>query len=144
MKSAGRWRRFRNTCAKCGQGGGYWAARGKTVFGSLNAYEIDHWVAARAQHARILWLRGYPDDAKREAELCISEALQLGHTQSTCWALAFNIIPVAVWRGDLVEARQFTNVLRERSQEAFQHYHEWAQLYDRFLDRVASPPDQRK
>jgi tetratricopeptide (TPR) repeat protein len=34
----------------------------------LNAYEIDHWVASRATRARILWLRGYPDDAKTEAE----------------------------------------------------------------------------
>jgi hypothetical protein len=49
-----------------------------------NAYEIDNWVASHAVRARILWLRGYPDDAKTEAEECISDALQLGHEQSTC------------------------------------------------------------
>jgi len=31
-----------------------------------------------------LWLRGYPDDAKKEPEQCIAEGLQLGHDQSTC------------------------------------------------------------
>src|ERR1700730_18388564 len=68
---------------------------------SLNAYEIDHGIASRAGYARILWLRGYSDDAKKEAQQCISDALRLGHEQSTCWALAFNVCPIAIWRGEL-------------------------------------------
>jgi predicted ATPase len=109
----------------------------------LNAYEIDHWVAARANRARILWLRGYPDDARQEAQQCISEALRLGHAQSTCWALAFNICPIAIWRGDLAEARHFVHLLREHSQYVFQHYHEWGMLYDQLLNQVTSQPDLR-
>jgi predicted ATPase/DNA-binding winged helix-turn-helix (wHTH) protein len=41
---------------------------------ALNAYEIDHWIAARASLARILWLQGFPDDAKTVAEQCVAEA----------------------------------------------------------------------
>ena len=107
---------------------------------TANAYEIDNWVASRAVRARILWLRGYPDDAKTEAEECISDALQLGHEQSTCWAVAFNVCPVAIWRGDLAEARHYVNLLRQHSENIFQHYHGWGLIYDRFLNGIALAP----
>jgi predicted ATPase/DNA-binding winged helix-turn-helix (wHTH) protein len=106
----------------------------------LNAYEIDHWIASRAGYARILWLRGYPDDAKKQAEECISQALRLGHEQSTCWALALNACPIAIWRGELAEASHFASLLLEHSQTVFQHWQEWGLLYEKFLREVASGP----
>jgi hypothetical protein len=105
-----------------------------------NAYEIDHWIASRAGYARILWLRGYPDDAKMEAEQCISDALRLGHEQSTCWALALNVCPIAIWRGELAEASHFATLLREHSQSVFQHWHEWGLLYEKFLTELTAEP----
>jgi predicted ATPase/DNA-binding winged helix-turn-helix (wHTH) protein len=100
---------------------------------ALHAYEIDDWIAARAILARTLWLRGYPDDAKTVAEQCIAEALQIGHEQSTCWAISFNICPIAIWRGDFSQAETLISLLLERSQRVFEHYHEWGLLYRRFL-----------
>jgi predicted ATPase len=105
-----------------------------------NAYEIDNWVASHAIRARILWLRGYPDDAKTEAEESISDALQLGHEQSICWAVAFNVCPVAIWRGDFAEARKYVNLLRKHSENIFQHYYGWALIYDQFLNGIALAP----
>ncbi len=110
---------------------------------TLNAYEIDHWISSRAGYARILWLRGYPDDAKKEAEQCIADALRLGHEQSTCWALAFNVCPIAIWRGELVEASHFASLLRQHSQSVFQHWHEWGLLYEKLLKDLTSEPDRR-
>jgi predicted ATPase len=115
-------------------------ARNAVSQSTPNAYEIDNWVASHAVRARILWLRGYPDDAKTEAEECISDALQLGHEQSTCWAVAFNVCPVAIWRGDLAEARYYVNLLRKHSENIFQHYHGWALIYDQFLNGIAMAP----
>jgi predicted ATPase/DNA-binding winged helix-turn-helix (wHTH) protein len=109
---------------------------------SLHAYEIDDWIAARAILARTLWLRGYPDDAKAAAEQCIAEALQAGHEQSTCWAIAFNLCPVAIWRGDLRQCETLVGLLLERSRQVFQHYHEWGLLYRRFLDQATFASDQ--
>jgi predicted ATPase/DNA-binding winged helix-turn-helix (wHTH) protein len=109
---------------------------------NLNAYDIDDWVAARANLARLLWLRGYPDEAWKEAEQCISEVLKLGHVQSICWALAFHICPLAVWRGDRAEAASLVGLLLERSQNAFQHFHKWGLLYQQFLNGTASAPDR--
>jgi predicted ATPase/DNA-binding winged helix-turn-helix (wHTH) protein len=105
---------------------------------SLHAYEIDDWIAARAILARTLWLRGYPDDAKTAAEQCIAEALQVGHEQSTCWAIAFNLCPVAIWRGDFGQAETLVGILLERSQQVFEHYHDWGLLYRRFLGQAIS------
>src|SRR5229473_1321450 len=109
---------------------------------ALNAYEIDDWIAARATLARILWLQGFPDDAKKEADQCIAEALQVGHEQSTCWAIAFNICPVAIWRGDFAQAETVVGILLERSQQVFEHYHDWGLLYRRFLGQAISALDQ--
>jgi predicted ATPase/DNA-binding winged helix-turn-helix (wHTH) protein len=100
---------------------------------ALHAYEIDGWIAARAIRARILWLRGYPDDAKTEADQCFEEALRIGHEQSTCWAIAFNLCPVAIWRGDFSKAEALVSLLLERSQRVFEHYYEWGLLYRQFL-----------
>jgi predicted ATPase/DNA-binding winged helix-turn-helix (wHTH) protein len=119
-------------------------ARGSIPQDRLNAYEIDHWIASRAGYARILWLRGYPDDAKKEAEECISDALRLGHEQSTCWVLALNVCPIAIWRGELAEASHFANLLREHSQSVFQHWHEWGLLYEKLLKELIPGADRRK
>ena len=105
---------------------------------TLNAYEIDDWIAARAILARTLWLQGFADDAKKEADQCIVEALQVGHEQSTCWAIAFNICPVAIWRGDFGQAETLVSLLLERSQIVFEHYHEWGLLYRQFLGGAIS------
>jgi predicted ATPase/DNA-binding winged helix-turn-helix (wHTH) protein len=105
---------------------------------ALDAYEIDDWIAARAILARTLWLRGCPDDAKTMAEQCLAEALQVRHEQSTCWAIAFNLCPVAIWRGDFGYAEILVSILLERSQQVFEHYHEWGLLYRRFLGQATS------
>jgi predicted ATPase len=100
---------------------------------ALHAYDIDHEIAARAILARTLWLRGYPDDSKAVAEQCLAEAMRRGHSQSICWAITFNVCPIAIWRGDIDEAHTLAGILLERSQQVFQHYHEWGLLYRRFL-----------
>ena len=109
---------------------------------TLNAYEMDDWIAASAIHARILWLRGHPDDAKAVAEQCIAEALQVGHEQSTCWAIAFNLCPVAIWRGDIENAADLVSILLKNSQHVFEYYYEFGLLYRCFLDQTMSASDQ--
>jgi predicted ATPase/DNA-binding winged helix-turn-helix (wHTH) protein len=111
---------------------------------ALHAYEIDDRIAGRAILARTLWLRGYPDDAKTEAEQCVVEALRVGHEQSTCWAIAFNICPVAIWRGDFHRAEALADLLIERSQRVFEHYHNLGLLYRQFLNGAMLAPGQAK
>jgi len=109
---------------------------------ALHAYDADDCTAARAIYARILWLRGYPEDAKAEAERCLTEALEVGHEQSTCWAIIFNIGPIAIWRGDVCHAEYLTGLLLERSQRVFEHYYAWGLLYRQFLSGARSETSQ--
>lgn len=108
----------------------------------FNAYEMDHWVASKSKLVKALWLRGRPDDAKAEAHQCLSEALNVGQEQTTCFALGFHIIPVVIWRGDLDEAASFVSLLLKLSHNVFQHYHDWGQLYRQFLDTVGPVADR--
>jgi hypothetical protein len=86
-----------------------------------------------------LWLQGFPDDAKREADQCVREALQLDHEQTLCWALVFSVCPIAIWRGDREAAKGFIDLLLERSKNAFQHYHhEWSFRYRAVVDAGSS------
>jgi predicted ATPase/DNA-binding winged helix-turn-helix (wHTH) protein len=110
------------------------------AFRILDGYEIHDQIASRAMLARLLWLRGDPDGAKKESEQCIADGLQLGHDQSTCWALAFNLCPVAIWRGDFDSLERFVDILLEHSQKVFAHYHQWGLLYQQlFTKRVIAP-----
>jgi hypothetical protein len=61
---------------------------------------------------------------------------------TTCAALVFNNIPVAVWRGDFDEAADFVDLLLKLSHNVFQHYHDWGLLYRQFLDAVAPISNQ--
>ncbi len=104
----------------------------------IHAYEMDQWVAARAKLVKTLWLRGQPDDAMTEAHRCLAEAQKVGQEQTTCFALAFHIIPVFVWRGELDDAAGFVNQLIKLSHNVFYHYHEWGLLYRKFLNAATS------
>jgi hypothetical protein len=68
----------------------------------------------------------------------LAEALHVGHEQSTCWAIAFNICPVTLWRGDFDQADALVDLLLERSQSVFEQYHEWGLLYRQFLGGTVS------
>jgi hypothetical protein len=41
------------------------------------------------------------------------------HDQSTGWALAFNLCPVGIWRGDFDSFERFVGILLEHSQKVF-------------------------
>ncbi len=74
---------------------------------------VDPDVAAPALLARILWLRGFPDQATRTAEIAVSRAAAANHTISMCHALAQAACPVALWTGDLDAAKEFVATLAD-------------------------------
>ncbi len=66
----------------------------------------DQRVLARAMLARVLWLQGYLDQARRHAQASVDDALALGHKPSICYALGFAVCPIALRTGDLHGAEQ--------------------------------------
>ncbi len=103
----------------------------------LDAYSIEDGTAALAIRSRILWVTGAIDDAKTVAEECLARGLAVDHAQSICWAITFNLCPIAIWSGDLKNARRLTSLAMAHSEKTFDHWNEWAHMYCVFLDQPA-------
>jgi predicted ATPase/DNA-binding winged helix-turn-helix (wHTH) protein len=88
--------------------------------------QLDPQVTARVHLARVLWLQGFPDRAKREAEHSVNDARTTEHAISFSYALHRAACPVALWNGDLAAASQYADTLLDHAkQHALVHW----QLY---------------
>lgn len=100
------------------------------------AYEmgmIDKQVSTRIILARINWLEGRADEARRMASEAI-EAAQSDSPASVCQALAFAACPIAFWCGDHVAARELTEHLAEVSKlHIFARWQRLAMCYQKSL-----------
>jgi predicted ATPase len=76
-------------------------------------YGVDQHIGALVQLARTLWLLGFPDHAMQVAQACVDEAVQIGHANSTCLALADGACLVAVWIGDVAASDRFATMLAD-------------------------------
>jgi predicted ATPase len=63
----------------------------------------------------VLWVQGLPDQAMREMEDNIIQALSLGHVLTLAYALAEGACPVALLAGDLAAAERFTTLLEDNT-----------------------------
>jgi hypothetical protein len=71
-------------------------------------FQFDQSVSANAYLARILWLQGYPDQARRAAERSVAQAQALNHSLSLCYALGSAACPIALLvHGLAVDRRHF-------------------------------------
>lgn len=100
----------------------------------LDAYSIDDVTAAMGIRSRILWIIGRAEDAMVAAEECVARGLAVDHAQSLCWAITFNLCPVAIWSGDTETANRFTAIAMVHSEKTFEHWNKWAQMYRTALD----------
>jgi len=85
--------------------------------------------------ARVLWLRGFADQAVRMAEQSLWDADATGHAVSQCFVVAIASCPIAFWTGDWVAAANYAAKLVELSrQHALPH---WAAFGARFEQVLA-------
>ncbi len=56
--------------------------------------------------ARILWLSGFPDQAKAAATEAVGAAAKSRHSFSLCYTISLGALPVALWTGDIGEAQR--------------------------------------
>ncbi len=64
--------------------------------------------------ARVLWLQGFPEQARRTAQANVEDARAVDHALSLCNALEVPCL-VAIWSGDLVAAERSVTALLEHS-----------------------------
>jgi predicted ATPase len=77
-------------------------------------FQFDQWCTARATYAEVLWLRGFPERALREALSSVAEAEAISHVLTLCNTLAKSCA-VALLAGDLPSAGPMIDRLREES-----------------------------
>ncbi|MFZ4287506.1 ATP-binding protein [Variovorax sp. HJSM1_2] len=98
--------------------------------------EIPLQVSMRIVRARILWLRGYADQAESEAEEAIQHAYIGGveHALAACQALGLAVLPIALWRGDTGRVTDYVAKLKEISTRvSLSYWMSWAQSYEAVL-----------
>ncbi|WP_419709745.1 ATP-binding protein [Pseudomonas sp. NFX224] len=102
--------------------------------------QYDQSVAALTILARILWLRGQPEQAWRTARQALDIALQINHGTSICYTLALSGCLIAHYNGNTRTARELLQLLLEQAQKhSVQLFYNWAQHYAQVIDRAAAP-----
>jgi predicted ATPase len=76
---------------------------------------FDQRVMAHVVLARILWLQGFPEQARRTAQSTVDDARALNHMQCLCLALHEAACPVALFAGDLAAAESYVAMLLDNS-----------------------------
>jgi predicted ATPase/DNA-binding winged helix-turn-helix (wHTH) protein len=97
-----------------------------------NDFQLDRNVAITSLVARIRWLQGFPDQAATGAREAIEAALRTRHVLSLGYALCMAGCPVALWNGDLAEARRCTGLLRDHAARNGL-YSSWGECYEHVI-----------
>ncbi|HEY4175826.1 MAG TPA: winged helix-turn-helix domain-containing protein [Kofleriaceae bacterium] len=96
---------------------------------------VDGRVMMHALIAKTYWITGRPEAAKREAHRGLDAALEMRHDGTLCYLLALGACPVALWAGDIEDARRLVRLLIETATRAsLGFWLSWGQAFDRALD----------
>jgi predicted ATPase/DNA-binding winged helix-turn-helix (wHTH) protein len=95
-------------------------------------FYIDLEVATCTVSARNAWIEGHPDRAADIARRGLDRAMSIDSAVGICYTLGIGALPVAIWRGDLPEARRLTTMLLEYSGKyGLRFWQSWARLHER-------------
>jgi predicted ATPase/DNA-binding winged helix-turn-helix (wHTH) protein len=78
---------------------------------------FDQKVAGRVVLARILWLRGFADQAWRTVQSAVRDAEALADPATLCYALSHGGCLVALWVGNLAAAERYAEMLLDHSRK---------------------------
>jgi predicted ATPase/DNA-binding winged helix-turn-helix (wHTH) protein len=83
----------------------------------LIRFWFDQKVAGRVVQARILWLRGFADQAWRTVQSAVGDAEALADPATLCYALSHGGCLVALWVGNLAAAERYAEMLLDHSRK---------------------------
>jgi predicted ATPase/DNA-binding winged helix-turn-helix (wHTH) protein len=102
--------------------------------------EVPFGVSMRIQLARIHWLRGNFDTAWRFLVHALEGSMD-AHVFARCQVLGTAAVPMAIWRGDMALADQWTKDLRDISErKGLPYWQAFARAFRCVLDGEAIPP----
>jgi predicted ATPase/DNA-binding winged helix-turn-helix (wHTH) protein len=74
-------------------------------------FVYDQRLLARSRLARVLWLQGFVDEAKRTAQASLEDARAAGHQVVVCTVLSEVLCPIELMTGDLAAAERSVSTL---------------------------------
>ncbi len=78
---------------------------------------FDERIAGRVALARVLWLRGFADQAWRAVQSAVGDAEALADPATLCYALSIGGCLVALWVGNLAAANGYVDLLLDHSRK---------------------------
>ncbi|MFL6606015.1 MAG: ATP-binding protein [Steroidobacteraceae bacterium] len=93
-------------------------------------WHFDHRVAAYAELSRILWIQGFPEQARHAGAQSLQRAMSIEHVQSLCRGLTA-ICATMIWLGEMSEAQRFALLLLDySSRHPLPYWSLWARILD--------------
>lgn len=93
-------------------------------------WHFDHRVAAYGELSRILWIQGFPEQARRAGAQSLERAMSIEHVQSLCRGLT-SVCGTMIWLGEMAEARRFASMLLDySSRHPLPYWSLWARILD--------------
>jgi tetratricopeptide (TPR) repeat protein len=83
----------------------------------LIRFWFDQVVAGRVVLARILWLRGFADQAWRTVQSAVGDAEALADPATLCYALSHGGCLLALWVGNMAAAERYAEMLLDHSRK---------------------------
>lgn len=100
----------------------------------IAAFQFDQSVAARCFEAQILWLQGFPEQARAVSRCNVEDAVASDHAGSISYALSEAACPIAPRNGDLEDLDRFAGLLMARTKGAgLAIWHTLGRCYESFL-----------
>ncbi|WP_435540703.1 ATP-binding protein [Azospirillum sp. ST 5-10] len=100
----------------------------------IAAFQFDQAIAARCFEAQILWLQGFPDQARAVAAGNVEDAVACDHAGSLSYALSEAACPIALRCGHLDDLERYVGLLLTRTRGAgLEIWHTLGRTYESFL-----------
>jgi predicted ATPase len=97
-------------------------------------FQFDQHVMPRMFLARILWLKGFPNQAMRTVEDAVQAALEAKHAVLICEVLCHAACPIAMWTGDFALAdRHVKNLVDHATRHTLLLWRELACMFEALL-----------
>jgi len=100
----------------------------------ISLYQYDHRVVLDCYYARVLWLQGFGDKAKRLLERLVDYARTIDHLRSFLYTLLIATCPIALFVGDLRTVEHHVRLAFDLvARHTLEIWHVWAQCFEGIL-----------
>jgi len=97
----------------------------------ISLYQYDQRVTLECYYARVLWLQGFGDQARRLTEKLVDYARTIDHRRSFLYTLLLATCPIAVFVGDLTTVEHHVRLaFNLAARHAIEMWNGWAQCFE--------------